>query len=71
VKQYLDPNLPTKTLWRNLGSAGAKTSTENELIFSPYQLNSFFTSTQNRATSNRRVETMRVRTNLFLVTPLI
>jgi hypothetical protein len=30
--------------------------TEIELIFSLDQLNSFFTSTQNRATSNRRVE---------------
>jgi hypothetical protein len=50
------PNLPKKTLWWNLDSFGAKTMTENELIFSLDQLNSFFTSTQNRATSKRRVE---------------
>jgi hypothetical protein len=35
MKQYLDPNLPTKTFWRNLDSVGAKTTTENELVFPP------------------------------------
>jgi hypothetical protein len=29
---------------------------ENELVFSPDQLNSFFTTTQNSAPRNRRVE---------------
>jgi hypothetical protein len=37
MKRYLNPNLPTKTLWRNLDSVGAKTATENELVFSPDQ----------------------------------
>jgi hypothetical protein len=46
MKRYLDPNLPTKTLWRNLDSVGAKNATENELVFSPNQLNSFLTLSQ-------------------------
>jgi hypothetical protein len=33
MKRYLNPNLPTKTLWGNLDSVGAKTATENELVF--------------------------------------
>jgi hypothetical protein len=58
MKRYLDPNLPTKTLslWRRLDSVGAKTTKESELIFCPDQLNEFFKSTQNEATSNRRVK---------------
>jgi hypothetical protein len=35
MKRYLDPNLLSKTLWWNLDSVGAKTSTENELMFFP------------------------------------
>jgi hypothetical protein len=46
--------------------------TKNELIFSPDQLNLFFTSTQNGAEQvTEGWKTMRVRTNLLLVTPLI
>jgi hypothetical protein len=56
MKRFLDPNLPMKTLWRNLDSVGAKNTTEKVLIFSSDQLNYFFTSTQNGATSNRRVK---------------
>jgi hypothetical protein len=67
-----EANLPTKTLWRNLDSVGAKTSTENELIFSPDQLNLFLTSTQNvQHKTGQQWKTMQVRTNLLLVTPLI
>jgi hypothetical protein len=55
MKRYLDHHLPTKTLWRNLDSVEAKTTTENEVIFSPDQL-FVFTSTQNGAKSNRKVE---------------
>jgi hypothetical protein len=56
MKLYLDPNLSKEILWRNLDFVGAETATENELVFSPDQLNSFFTSTQNSATRNRRIE---------------
>jgi hypothetical protein len=39
MKRYLDPNLPTKTLWWNLDSVGAKTTIENKLILCPDQQN--------------------------------
>jgi Reverse transcriptase (RNA-dependent DNA polymerase) len=65
MRHHLDPNLPPKTLWRNLDSVGAKATVDSELIFSPDQLNSYFTSTQNSTTSNRRTTNNDVGSNEF------
>jgi hypothetical protein len=45
MKIFLDPNLPPKPLWRNLDVVGAKVTitTDDNTIFSPDQLNSYFT----------------------------
>jgi Reverse transcriptase (RNA-dependent DNA polymerase) len=41
--KFLDPNLPAKTLWRNLGQVGVKEMAKTNVKFSPEQLNDFFT----------------------------
>ncbi len=42
-KRFLDPTLPSKILWRNLGKVGVKETSQTSVIFSPDQLNNFFT----------------------------
>jgi hypothetical protein len=39
---YLNPNLPPKNLWRNIDEIGAKESADNNIIFTPDQLNTIF-----------------------------
>jgi hypothetical protein len=46
MKRFLDPNLPPKQLWRNLDVVGAKVTTDDNVIFSPDQLNNYFTKPQ-------------------------
>jgi hypothetical protein len=46
MKKFLDPNLPPKQLWRNLDVVAAKVKTDDNTIFSPDQLNSYFTERQ-------------------------
>jgi hypothetical protein len=41
-KRFLDPNLPAKKLWRNLDSVGMKETFEDNIIYTPNQLNTFF-----------------------------
>jgi hypothetical protein len=38
----LNPNLPPQNLWRNLDEIGAKKPADNNTIFTPDQLNTFF-----------------------------
>jgi Reverse transcriptase (RNA-dependent DNA polymerase) len=47
MSRFLNPNLPSKTLWRNLEAVGAKDSSDNNVIFTPDQLNAHFTSVTN------------------------
>jgi Reverse transcriptase (RNA-dependent DNA polymerase) len=44
MKRHLDPNLPPKKLWRNLDKIGAKDSADNNIIFTPDQLNTYFST---------------------------
>jgi hypothetical protein len=41
MKRYLNPNLPPKNLWRNLDEIVAKETADNNIIFTPDQLNTF------------------------------
>jgi hypothetical protein len=46
MKRFLDPNLPPKQLWQNFDVVGAKVTTDDNIIFSPDQFNSYFTKPQ-------------------------
>jgi hypothetical protein len=46
MKRFLDPNLPPIQLWRNLDVVSAKVTTDDNTIFSPDQLNSYFNEPQ-------------------------
>jgi hypothetical protein len=41
-KRFLDPNLPVKKLWRNLDSVGMRETVDDNFIYTPDQLNTFF-----------------------------
>jgi hypothetical protein len=53
MKRYLNPNLPPKNLWRNLDEIGAKETADNNIIFTPDQLNTFFAAPRPAAPVNR------------------
>jgi hypothetical protein len=53
MKRYLNPNLPPKNLWRNLDEIGAKETSDNNIIFIPDQINTFFAATRPAATPKR------------------
>jgi hypothetical protein len=44
MKKFLDPSLPSRLLWRNLDKIGAKNTTDNNILYTPDQLNDYFTS---------------------------
>jgi hypothetical protein len=43
MKWFLDPNLPDKKLWRNLGM---RETVDDNIIFTPDQMNTFFATPQ-------------------------
>jgi hypothetical protein len=42
---YLDPDLPAKSLWRNLKTMGVKNDQDQEVIFSAEELNTYYSTT--------------------------
>jgi hypothetical protein len=46
MKRFHAPNLPPKQLWRNFDVVGAKVTADDNIIFSPNQLNNYFTEPQ-------------------------
>jgi hypothetical protein len=55
LSKFLDLALPTKSLWRNLDTIGAKNTVESDVGFAPNQLNLFFTTLQSTITISTRV----------------
>jgi hypothetical protein len=53
MKRYLNPNLPPKNLWRNLDEIGAKETADNNIIFTPDQVNTFFVAPRPAVPVNR------------------
>jgi hypothetical protein len=52
MKRFLDPNLPAKKLWRHLDSVGMRETVDDNIIYTPDQMNIFFATPQAIRPSN-------------------
>jgi hypothetical protein len=56
MKCFLDPNLPAKKLWRNLDSVGMRETVDDNIIYTPDQLNTFFVTPQTVTLSDKHFD---------------
>jgi hypothetical protein len=52
MKRFLEPNLPAKKLWRNLDRVRMGETLEDNITYTPDQLNTFFATPQTVRPSN-------------------